>query len=169
MISLIRRNKAFFDTVVEGANPPFWEDHQFRICNLDVSETVDRIVTPRFSFYLYGTTDFKKVIPAIPRSTHEDFRTEDLGHISGLTVLPLQQAGLARPTSVILRDGRVFIDSFLMENSLYCPERLNEVINGAGYIFGSPEYEEAFRSKEKWISRLDPMISWRSVPIASKN
>lgn len=136
-----------FNTLIEGTYHDEWSFFHYKMANLEIKEDIIIINDGIYKYFLYAKRkDYRKLDKKVSKENIEQ-KLNFLGFCDGL-VLPVSGQlpnFLERPRTLILRDGRVFIDDHMMDDQNYLKALEDIAKKRAKEIFSNTKYESLYQ------------------------
>ena len=134
--------KKNFNAIIEGTEYDDWRSLKFKITYIEVPENTGVINDNTYKYLFYGKTEnFHDVKKEENRNSLET-KVGSFAFCQGVPAI------LGRPRSLIMRDGRVFIDSDMMAREDYL-KAIEDVLEDAKEFFESKEAAKVYKKSLK--------------------
>ncbi|MBI2451512.1 hypothetical protein HYV50_00365 [Candidatus Pacearchaeota archaeon] len=158
-----------FNVVIEETYHDEWRRLNYKLANLEIPQNAVQIADGAYNYGFYGKTkDFKKVDKVKEESL--EFKVHGfIGFCDGI-VLPFRGGIpniLERPRTLVFRDGRIFIEKGMMNDSKYM-DMLESILDKAKKCCESQEINESYQKVMKLYSS-GKVTTEKIIPLANSS
>jgi hypothetical protein len=133
-----------FNAIIEGTEQDEWRLFYFKLAHVEVQERVARINDRVYRYELHGKTKDYSHIENAESQPGLEAKVDFLGFCPGVVLRSSPVQVLGRPRTVCMRDGRIFIDEHMKEDSQYV-EALVKSLEDMGKMFNDKRTDEWYR------------------------